>query len=309
VSGVPAGRPRREGPPAATRGPRRVLLLGARGQLGTDLAARLAGADLVAPARAELDVTDPAAVEAAVAAARPAVVINTTAAHRVDDIERDPAPAFAVNAVAAHHLARIAARHGARLVHFSTDYVFGGAGPGPYAEDAPPAPLNAYGVSKLAGERLVLNADPAHLVIRTSGLYGVAGSSGKGGNFVETMLRLAREGRPIRVVADQILAPTYTADLAEAVLRLLALDPPGGVYHLTNSGACSWLEFARRIFALAGLAPDLRGISSAEWGAPARRPANSVLANARAARLGLPPLRPWQDALAAYLAARGHTPA
>jgi dTDP-4-dehydrorhamnose reductase len=287
-------------------GPVRVLLIGASGQLGTDLAARLAGPTLVAPPREGLDVTDAAAVERALADLRPDVVVNTAASHRVDEIEGDPAPAFRVNAVAVHHLARACARHGARLVHFSTDYVFGGGRPGPYAESAPPAPLSAYGTSKLAGEYLVRQASERHVVVRSSGLYGVAGSSGKGGNFVETMLRLAREGRPIRVVDDQVLAPTYTADLADAVVRLLALDPPGGVYHLTNAGACSWFAFARRVFDLAGLAPDLAPTTSAAFGAAARRPHNSVLLNTRAAALGLPPLRPWDDALRAYLAAKGH---
>jgi dTDP-4-dehydrorhamnose reductase len=284
----------------------RILLIGASGQLGTDLADRLAGPRLVAAARGELDVTDPAAVERALAEVRPAVVLNTAAYHRVDDIERDPAPAFQVNVVAVHHLARACARHDARLVHFSTDYVFGGDRPGPYAESAPPAPLSAYGTSKLAGEYLVRQASERHVVVRSSGLYGVAGSSGKGGNFVETMLRLAREGRPIRVVDDQVLAPTYTADLADAVVRLLAADPPGGVYHLTNGGACSWLAFARRIFELTGLAPDLGPTTSAAFAAPARRPANSVLLNTRAAALGLAPLRGWDEALGAYLTAKGH---
>ncbi|HEV8308728.1 MAG TPA: dTDP-4-dehydrorhamnose reductase [Methylomirabilota bacterium] len=283
-----------------------ILLLGASGQLGTDLAALLEGPALVALTRHELDVTDQAAVARTIAAAAPAVVINTAAFHRVDDIEADPRPAFLVNAVAVHHLARVCERQGARLVHFSTDYVFGGGGPGPFAEDAPPAPLNAYGVSKLAGEHLLRGAGARHLVIRSSGLYGVAGSSGKGGNFVETMLRLAREGKPIRVVDDQVLTPTYTADLAEGVARLLAVDPPGGIYHLTNEGACSWLEFAGRTFELCGLRPALAPTSSEAFGAPARRPSNSVLLNTRATALGLAPLRPWPEALAAYLRAKGH---
>ncbi|MBI3456865.1 MAG: dTDP-4-dehydrorhamnose reductase [Candidatus Rokubacteria bacterium] len=284
----------------------RILLIGANGQLGADLAGVLKGPRLVALTRRDLDVGDPAAVERTLTEVAPAVVINTAAYHRVDDIEADPRPAFLVNAVAVHHLARTCERHGARLVHFSTDYVFGGAGPGPFTEDAPPAPLNAYGASKLAGEQCVQIAGPRHLVIRSSGLYGVAGSSGKGGNFVETMLRLAREGKPIRVVDDQILSPTYTLDLADAVARLLAADPPGGIYHLTNSGACSWFEFARRIFELCGLRPELLPTTSAAFRTPARRPANSALVNARPAALGLAPLRPWPDALRAYLAAKRH---
>jgi dTDP-4-dehydrorhamnose reductase len=284
----------------------RVLVTGARGQLGTDLVAALAGRDAVALGHDGLDVTDPGAVERVLDEARPAVVLNPAAAVRVDDIEADPRPAFLANAVAVHHLARACARRGVRLVHFSTDYVFGGRGPGPHREDAPPAPLSAYGTSKLAGEHLVLAASPAHLVVRSAGLYGVAGSSGKGGNFVETMLRLARGGKPIRVVDDQVLTPTYTADLAAGVVRLLDAGPPGGIYHLTNAGACSWFEFAGRIFALCGLAPDFGPTTSAAFGAPARRPPNSVLADTRTAALGLPPLRPWPDALAAYLTAKGH---
>jgi len=292
----------------APPGPDRILLVGASGQLGTDLARVFAGPELIALAREALDVTDPDAVDAAVSAHAPAVVLNATAFNRVDDAESDPGPAFAVNAVAVHHLARAATRAGARLVHFSTDYVFGGAGPGPFAEDAPAAPVNAYGVSKLAGEHLVRSAGAQHLVVRTSGLYGLSGSRGKGGNFVETMLRLAREGRPLRVVQDQVLTPTYTADLADAVRRLLGAGPPGGVYHLTSAGACSWFEFAQRIFSLAGLTTDLQPTTSEAFGAPARRPANSVLLNTRFDGLGLTPLRPWSDALRAYLLAKGHLP-
>jgi dTDP-4-dehydrorhamnose reductase len=283
-----------------------ILLIGANGQLGTDLAALLEGPGLITLTHRDLDVTDPIAVARTIAEVAPATVLNTAAFHRVDDIEADPRLAFLVNAVAVHHLARACARHGARLVHFSTDYVFGGIGPGPYREDAVPAPLSAYGVSKLAGERLVRQASPRHLVIRSAGLYGVAGSSGKGGNFVETMLRLAREGKPIRVVADQVLTPTYTADLADAVVRLLAVEPPGGIYHLTNGGACSWFEFARRIFALSGLHPDLAPTTSEAFGAAAQRPPHSVLVDTRLAALGLAPLRPWPDALRAYLLAKSH---
>lgn len=298
---------------------RPILLTGAEGQLGSDLRAALAADALVPLPHRALDVTDAEAVEAALDAHAPAWVINTAAFHRVDDIERDPEAtrrAFLVNAAAVHHLARACTKHGARLLHLSTDYVFGGGldggPPGPYAEEAAPAPVNAYGASKLAGEQLVLALNrrhpdrPPHVIVRSSGLYGLAGSAGKGGNFVETMLRLAREGQPIRVVADQMLSPTYTADLAAAIARLLAADPPGGVYHLTNTGACSWFEFARATFALCGLAPDLAATTSEAFGAPARRPLNSVLGNTRAVALGVPPLRPWGDALRAYLEARGH---
>ena len=298
----------------------RILLIGAGGQLGSDLLRVLPAASLIPLKRADLDVTDLAAVDRVLDAHAPAWVINTAAYHRVDDIERDPEAtrqAFLVNAAAAHHLARACTRHRARLLHLSTDYVFSGGQdggpPGPYGEEAVPAPMSAYGLSKLAGERLIHLAAPqdrltrAHIIVRSSGLYGVAGSAGKGGNFVETMLRLANDRKAIQVVNDQVLTPTYTADLAEAIARLVAANPPGGIYHLTSGGACSWYEFARQIFAICGLTPSLTPTSSVEFGAPARRPApNGVLANTRAAELGLPPLRPWSEALAAYLRAKGH---
>jgi len=298
----------------------RILLTGAAGQLGTDLRAVLAPDLLVPLTRRELDITDREAVDAALEAHAPAWVINTAAFHRVDDIERDPAAtrqAFLVNAAAVHHLVRACTRRGARLLHLSTDYVFSGGldggPPGPYAEDAVPAPVNAYGTSKLAGERLILEENrrhphaPPHVIVRSSGLYGVAGSSGKGGNFVETMLRLAREGKPVRVVDDQVVTPTYTADLAAAIARLLAVDPPGGVYHLVSAEACSWHEFAREIFRLCRLGLEPTPITSEALDAPAARPSpNGALLNTRAIALGVPPLRPWREALRAYLEAQGH---
>jgi dTDP-4-dehydrorhamnose reductase len=291
-----------------------TLLIGASGQLGTDLRRTLASPALVPLTRADLDITDPGAVDRVLETHAPAWVINTAAYHRVDDIEtKDASLAFAVNEGAVGHLARACARRGARLLHLSTDYVFGDGRPGspprpyaPYTEDARPAPLSVYGRSKLAGERRVQDASPRHIVVRSSGLYGVAGSAGKGGNFIETMLRLARAGSRIRVVNDQVVGPTYTADLAEAIARLLTAAPPGGIFHLTNAGACSWFEFANRIFARCRLTPDLAPTTSAEFNAPAPRPPYSVLANTRAAALGLPPLRPWPEALDAYLRAKGH---
>jgi dTDP-4-dehydrorhamnose reductase len=284
-----------------------ILLIGASGQLGTNLRRALPQGVVLPLTRADLDITDRDAVERVLAAHAPAWVINTAAYHRVDDIEtKDARLAFAVNEEAVGHLAQVCALRGARLLHLSTDYVFGGGPPGPYAEDAPPAPLSVYGKSKLAGERLARDASLDHVVVRSSGLYGIAGSAGKGGNFVETMLRLARKGEGIKVVNDQIVGPTYTADLAAAIAQLIEANPSGGIYHLTNTGECSWYEFATRIFAFCGLTPDLKPTTSDEYGAPARRPSHSVLANTRAAALGVPPLRPWPDALTAYLRAKGH---
>lgn len=278
----------------------RVLLLGARSQLGYDILRLWTGDQITPLGHSACDVTDTAAVGAAVAAARPDLVINLAASHRVDAVESDPTEALHVNALGAWEVARAAAGAGAAVMWVSTDYVFSGDKGSPYLEDDPTDPINAYGVSKAAGERLVALANPRHYIIRTSGLYGVAGASGKGGNFVETMLRLARAGNALRVVNDQILGPTSTSDLATA-MRALAASEAYGLYHITNSGAISWYDFAALIFQLCGVAADLTPVSSADYGAPARRPAYSVLANARTAALGLAPLRPIADALRAYL--------
>lgn len=283
----------------------RVLLFGARSQLGHDLLRAWTDTEVRALGHRDCDVTDPAAVRAAVEAARPHLVVNLAAAHRVDELEREPTAAFHVNAYGAWLVARWAAAAGAAVLWVSTDYVFSGTARRPYREEDPPGPVNAYGASKAAGERLVALANPRHYIVRSSGLYGTAGSSGKGGNFVETMLRLAREGRPVRVVNDQVLGPTATADLAAALVRL-ARTEAYGIYHITNAGAISWHDFAALIFRLTGTPARLVPVSSTEYGAPARRPAYSVLANERLRAVGLPPLRAVGEALAAYLHAKGH---
>jgi dTDP-4-dehydrorhamnose reductase len=279
----------------------KIVVLGSGGQLGRDLVPRLQG-EVLAWTRAEADLTRPRDLRDALGAARPDVVINCAAYNLVDRAESRPEDAFAVNAWGVGDLAAACHDLGCTLVHLSTDYVFGlDAGRRtPWAETDAPGPCGVYGLSKWAGEGLVRALCPRHFVVRTCGLYGVWGSGGKGGNFVETMLRLAGQGRPLRVVADQTCTPTYTADLAAAVAALL---PTGrsGLYHLTNSGECTWHEFAAAIFELAGVTADLTPITAAEFGAAARRPTYSVLANRAYAAEGLPPLRPWREALAAYL--------
>ena len=283
----------------------RTLLLGGRSQLGHDLLRVWPEGSVTALGHEQCDVTDPAAVRSAIAAAQADLVINLAASHRVDDLEADATPGFQVNAFGAWTVARLAAEAGAAVLWVSTDYVFAGDRDQPYREDDPVGPLSNYGASKAAGERLVAAANPRHYVVRSSGLYGVAGASGKGGNFVETMLRLARDGRPLRVVADQLSAPTSTADLAAALWALVQTEAYG-VIHLTNQGALTWHDFAALIFRLCGVAADLTPTTSAAYGAAARRPAYSVLANEQAAALGLPPLPPVEQALAAYLRAKGH---
>jgi dTDP-4-dehydrorhamnose reductase len=193
------------------------------------------------------------------------------------------------------------------LVHISTDYVFGlDHYTSPIGEEAAPGPVNIYGLSKLAGEYLARQVlGEKVLIIRTCGLYGHRGSGGKGRHFVETMLRLAQQGQTLRVVYDQICTPSYTADVAEALIRLVECHACG-IYHVVNSGSCSWYEFAQAIFRLTGLSPRLEAIRSADYGAAARRPHYSVLSTAKMQRLGLPPLRPWPEALAAYLTEIGY---
>ncbi|MBI4514717.1 MAG: dTDP-4-dehydrorhamnose reductase [Deltaproteobacteria bacterium] len=282
----------------------RIVVTGGNGQLAADLVPLLAARHTVAPLRhSELELRDHDAVCRRLDAERPEVVINTAAFHRVDDCEREVEAAFAVNVFAVLNLARWCRDHQAQLMHFSTDYVFAGDVAAARGEGDLPGPLSVYGTSKLAGEYLVRQTCPRHIVIRTCGLYGHAGSSGKGGNFVETMLRLAAERKPIRVVADQILTPTATVDLAAKVAQLLETREYG-LYHITNAGSCSWFEFARKIFQLAGVAAELSPTTSAAFGAPARRPAYSVLRHDQLARLGLDDLPPWDDALARYLRGR-----
>jgi dTDP-4-dehydrorhamnose reductase len=284
---------------------KRVAVIGANGQLGHDLVKVLHDWDLIPLTRKELDLCDFVQTRRALMVARPALVINTAAFTRVDECEDGPDQAFGVNTYAVRNLAQICAELDSVVMHLSTDYVFGGEQRTPYSEADSPNPLNVYGVSKLAGEYFVRNICPKHFVMRTSGLYGVMGSSGKGGNFVETLLRLSREGKPIRVVDDQVLTPTYTHDLARQI-KALAQTDAHGLYHMTNGGQCSWYEFASTIFELLGVKPDFGPTTTAAYGAKARRPAYSVLAHANLRHVGLDDLRPWPEALAAYLAEKGY---
>jgi dTDP-4-dehydrorhamnose reductase len=285
-----------------------TLLIGADGQLGSELAVLLAGPELHAVTHADLEITDAAAVDACLARVAPDVVVNTAAFHAVDRCEDEPETAFAVNALAVRHLARRARERGHLLVHLSTDYVFDGRAARPYREDDVPLPLSAYATSKLAGECFVRALAPRHLVVRSAGLFGGAGARGKGGNFVESILRRARAGEPLRVVADQVTAPTYTRDLAATVTTLIErarVDASiHGVVHATAEGSCSWHAFACAILEDAGIVVQVAAISTRELAAPAARPAYSVLANARLAALAIPRPRPWRDGLRAYLAAR-----
>jgi len=285
----------------------RVAVVGGTGQLGSDLVKvlRAGGDEAISLSHADIECADLESVRAALGGLRPEIVINCAAFVRVDECERRPEDAFQVNAIGSLHVAKICAEIDAVCVYISTDYVFDGQKGEPYTEEDRPNPLSVYGTSKLAGEYSVRAACPRHFIVRTSGLYGAAGSSGKGGNFVETMIRLAAEGTPIRVVSDQVLTPTYAKDLAQKIRELLQTKAYG-VFHIANNGGCSWYEFADTIFRLLGLRPDLGPTTTEEFGSVARRPAYSVLAHVGLRQVRLENLRIWSEALPAYLMEKGY---
>jgi dTDP-4-dehydrorhamnose reductase len=276
----------------------RVLVTGANGMLGRDLQEALLGHAVTALGRADLDVTDADAVDAAVSGHD--AVVNCAAYTKVDDAEAHEAEAYAVNATGPANLAAACARRGARLVTISTDYVFDGTATSPYEEDRPRDPLNAYGRTKAAGEELALQRHPGGTyVVRTAWLYGAHGP-----NFARTMLQLAASRDTWSVVDDQVGQPTWTADLAVQIVRLLESEAPAGVYHGTNSGQATWYEFARAVLEEAGLDPErIQPTDSSAFVRPAPRPAYSVLAHGGWARAGLAPMRPWREALRAAAAA------
>ncbi len=288
----------------------RVALIGANGQLGSDLLPRLkeAGHEVVPLRHADIEIADAMQVAEVLNPLPLDLVINAAAYNLVDRAEDEPDIAYSVNALGPRNLARLCEAQGWRLFHLSTDYVFGGVPdpPGrPWTESDVPQPSGGYAIGKLAGEHFVQAECSRHFVVRTCGLYGVAALRGAGkGNFVETMLRLGRERRQLRVVDDQRCTPTATADLADALVRLIETDA-FGLYHATNSGSLTWCEFAREIFRLANLEVEVTPITTTEFGAKAHRPAFSVLDGRKLASVIGGPLPDWHEALAGYLASRG----
>jgi len=251
--------------------------------------------------RGRVEVTDPHSVLVALREARPAAVVNTAAFHKVDACEDDPERAFQVNALGALHVARACRELEAKCVYISTDYVFDGAKPAPYAEQDSPNPINVYGASKLAGEHLVLQTCPDALVVRVASLFGGRGARGKGTNFVLTVLERAGRGELLRVVDDVRMSPTYAADAAAAIVELLA-GGASGVFHVVNEGTCTWYELAVRVTQLAGLQVPVEPVPQEAYPTRARRPRNSALSTAKLEARGLR-LPPWEDALRRYLTA------
>jgi dTDP-4-dehydrorhamnose reductase len=282
------------------------MIIGADGQLGTDLCLIIPRAEQVPLTIKELDITDRGQVNSVLAKHRPAVVINTAAYHRVDDCEDHETPAFAVNAIGVKYLAAACRAIDAALVHLSTDYVFDGQKKTPYEETDRTDPLSVYGISKAAGESCVKSSLEKYFIVRSCGLYGTAGCLGKGGgNFAENMIKRAAAQPELNVVTDEIVSPTYTLDLAAKIYQLI-ITGRFGLYHIVNHGECSWYEFTAKIFELLGKNVKINKVLSSEYKTKARRPHYSALKNARLRALGLDDMRPWPEALKAYLIASGH---
>lgn len=278
----------------------RIALIGAAGQLGTDLHRQLAG-EVIPLTHAEIEVIRPESIEAMLDSVLPEMVVNTSAYNLVDKAETEYEAAMAVNAWGPRHLALACAKRDLTLVHISTDFVFGldGGATAPRMETDLPGPQGVYAASKLLGEYFVRSLCPRHFVIRTCGLYGQAATKAKG-NFVLTMLRLAKEKPQLKVVADQRCVPSYTKDVAEVIAALVRTDAYG-LYHATNAGNSSWFEVATEAVRLAGLGTPVLPITTQEFGAPAARPAYSVLNCSKIEQATGLSMRPWKQALAAYL--------
>jgi dTDP-4-dehydrorhamnose reductase len=285
----------------------KVFLIGVDGQLGSDIDKYFTYRGMEVQGLIglkQVDICDYEGTRKLIGESRPDLVINTAAYHNVDLCEDRVEEAFRVNAACVKDLASICRDMDIPLMHFSTDFVFAGDKKTPYTEDDCPGPRSIYAISKLAGEKVVQYMLDKYYLVRLSGLYGHAGCTGKGNvNFVETMLRLAGEKEQIRVVDDQVLTPTSTVDAAE---KLYELTQTGkyGLYHMTNTGGCSWYEFACEVFRLSGKDVDIKPITSRELGARAIRPAYSVLDNAGLRNAGITDMRHWKEALRDYLSKR-----
>ncbi|MCK4885335.1 dTDP-4-dehydrorhamnose reductase [Candidatus Bathyarchaeota archaeon] len=282
----------------------RIAVIGSTGQLGTDLVKTLeTGHDVIGLTHSDIEVAD---YDSCLILKEhiPDVVINTAAFHKTDQCEEEPLKTFSVNAVGARNVALISKEIGATSVFISTDYVFDGTKKEPYTEDDATFPINTYGVSKLAAEHCT-RQNPKHYIVRIASVFGVAGASGKGGNFVETMIKKAKNNESIGVVDDMWMSPTYTRDAASILKDILEIQLPSGVYHATNKGYCSWYHFAKAIFELAGLTPVLNPTKTDPLTVKARRPRFSALRSTKLSKYNLEP-REWKEALHAYLIEKGH---
>lgn len=276
----------------------KIAIIGANGQLGTDLV-KVFGSNAVPLTHKDIEVADIKSCEI-LKTINPDVVINTAAFHKTDACEDLPEKTFSVNSIGAKNIAKICKEINAVNIYISTDYVFDGNKEGFYTESDTPNPLNVYGLSKYAGEIFTRNYCEKHYIIRVASLFGVAGASGKGGNFIETMIGKAKKNETITVVDDMIMSPTYTKDASLVIKDILTKKLPFGIYHVTNQGRCSWFEFAKEIFNQLQLTPELKPIKTEDLPLKAKRPKNSALKSEKLKNFGIE-TRNWKNALKAYL--------
>lgn len=285
----------------------KIALIGVNGQLGTDINSHFKEKGIIVAGLVgltDINVSDYKTSENTIKSIDPDLVINTAAFHDVDLCEDEARSAFEVNVMGVRNLAIICKKMDIPLMHFSTDYIFDGEKKEPYIEDDCAGPLSLYGISKLAGEQIIQYMLDKYYIIRLSGLYGHAGSVGKGStNFVEQMIKMSEKEKEIKVVNDQVLTPTSTIDVAEKLFELIQTGKYG-VYHMTNTGSCSWYEFACEIFRLMKLPVKIFPTTTEEFGARARRPKYSVLDNFNLRKIGLADMRNWKEALKDYIESR-----
>jgi dTDP-4-dehydrorhamnose reductase len=282
----------------------KIAIIGSTGQLGRDLMKTLSERHKVKGlTHQDIEVTD---YDSCLTLKKyhPDVIINTAAFHKTDQCEEEPQKTFLVNTVGPKNVAKVSRETEATTVFISTDYVFDGSKNEPYIENDLPNPINTYGISKLAGE-LCTRQNPKHYIVRVASLFGTAGASGKGGNFIETMITKAINHEPINVVDDQWMSPTYTKDASEAIGKMIERGVTFGTYHVTNEGFCTWFEFAKQIFSLLNLHPELNPIKTAQLQAKAQRPRFSALKSAKLPGYGIR-TRQWTEALSDYLIEKGH---
>ncbi|MEM2146219.1 MAG: dTDP-4-dehydrorhamnose reductase [Candidatus Jordarchaeaceae archaeon] len=281
----------------------KVAIIGSKGQLGSDLVKVFKKETIIPLAHEDIEVTDYNSCTK-LRNLSPEVVINTAAFHKTDACEDEPLKAFNVNAVGSRNVAQICKEIGAVYIYISTDYVFDGTKGKPYTESDPTSPINTYGISKVAGEHCAKFSDK-YYIIRVSSLFGVAGASGKGGNFVETMIQKAEKKEEIKVVDDIVMSPTYTRDAALTIKNIVNNKLPFGVYHCSNKGYCSWYEFAKSIFDFLSLEVNLKPIKTDELTQRAKRPKFSALKSEKLEKHGLK-MNEWREALREYLKEKKH---
>jgi dTDP-4-dehydrorhamnose reductase len=282
----------------------KITIIGSTGQLGTDLMKILQNEhEVIGLTHKDIEVSDHESC-LILKKYKPEAIINTAAFHKTDQCEEEPLKAFSVNAIGAKNVATISKEIDAITVYISTDYVFDGSKTEPYTEEDTPNPINTYGISKLAGE-LYTKQNPKHYIIRVASLFGVAGASGKGGNFVETMIKKALNKEVISVVDDIWMSPTYTKDAASIIKKILEANLPYGIYHATNKGYCTWFQFAQEIFKLTGLTPIIKPIKTDQLQMKAKRPRFSALESIKLPKYGIQTQR-WEEALKEYLIEKGY---